>query len=266
MGMSYTAEQKQAIIAAYQAGNAIKQVAKLLGHGKRSVNTVLQEAGVLRTIRTTKATEEAICKDYEVGISQLALSKKYGIQRHTIRRILDRNNVARVPWEGVRLNEDQQKELIAMWRDSLPAREIERHFGISTTTLHRYLRQLNEPRRRPHWHSFGPKHGRWTGGRKFWKGGKTTNGQGYTMIWVGPDDPYASMRNLMNYVPEHRLVMARHLGRPLTKQETVHHINGNAQDNRLENLQLRVGQHGKGQAYCCADCGSYNVVPVELGD
>jgi len=90
--------------------------------------------------------------------------------------------------------------------------------------------------------------------------------RGYKILPISMNHPFfTEMQDGNGNVYEHRLVMAESLGRPLLKSETVHHINGNKSDNRIENLQLRKGRHGPGQRFTCGDCGSHNVVATEIG-
>jgi hypothetical protein len=67
-----------------------------------------------------------------------------------------------------------------------------------------------------------------------WKGGKYKTGDGYIFIY-SPNHPN---KTKMGYVLEHRLIMEKHLGRYLTKDEVIHHINHIKDDNRIENLML----------------------------
>jgi len=69
-----------------------------------------------------------------------------------------------------------------------------------------------------------------------WKGGRHITRDGYIKVRVNG-----------KYQLEHVLVMEQHLGRSLFPDETVHHKNSIRDDNRLDNLEIRVkGKHPHG--------------------
>ncbi len=78
-----------------------------------------------------------------------------------------------------------------------------------------------------------------------WKGGRRISQFGYMMLYQ-PDHPMAQSGG---YIPEHRLIMEKCLGRSLLPTETVHHKNGIKTDNRIENLELWMKSHSDGIRY-----------------
>lgn len=94
-----------------------------------------------------------------------------------------------------------------------------------------------------------------------WRGGYGRK-KGYLLRYVGRDHP---MANVDGYVYEHRLVMAEHLGRMLTRDEHVHHRNEDRTDNRIENLELtdaarHMSHHRRIERWAeqhdaCVECG-----------
>lgn len=75
--------------------------------------------------------------------------------------------------------------------------------------------------------------GTWSKGHK--------NKQGYVVCFRTLPDGKSENR------AQHRIVMEEHLGRELLKIETVHHINGVRDDNRIENLELWSSSQPYGQ-------------------
>ena len=73
-----------------------------------------------------------------------------------------------------------------------------------------------------------------------WNGGRfVDNRSGYVFIYVDDNSMFSLMAGKYNrHVPEHRLVMAKHLGRCLESWEIVHHKNRIKNDNEIENLEI----------------------------
>lgn len=70
-----------------------------------------------------------------------------------------------------------------------------------------------------------------------WKGGKIIREGGYIAI----KDPTNPLSDKQGYIKEHRKI-ASNIESGLSKQEVVHHINGDVKDNRPENLMIFKNQ------------------------
>jgi len=68
-----------------------------------------------------------------------------------------------------------------------------------------------------------------------WKGGVISDGHRRVLIYA-PDHPYPNRKR--THVYRYRLVVEKHLGRFLSPEEVVHHINEDPSDDRLENLKI----------------------------
>lgn len=105
---------------------------------------------------------------------------------------------------------------------------IGRFLGISGSAVRKYMKKYNIDRRSNTEHWEKPEN------NSHWIGGRRVNSNGYIEIYC-PEHPNANTRKT---VYEHQLVMEKHIGRYLRKNEVVHHCDGNKQNNNIENLML----------------------------
>jgi hypothetical protein len=124
---------------------------------------------------------------------------------------------------GIELRRVKEKDWIEMktlYDRGLNFTDISKELGWSDKTVSYYLEKHYEIKLNCH--------------KRLKNGGKTKNKFGYVLV-LAPDHPNCGPSR---YVKEHRLVMEKHLGRLLSSDEHIHHINGIKDDNRIENLMI----------------------------
>lgn len=293
------AEKTEKICKLAIAGRSISEISIELDVTKTSVSKLLRKHGV-KAVRPTnprkgKSTKQykidEICQMIKDGKKVKEIVEHYNTQgfKHSssfIYSVLNKNGIE-CPRELPNSNPDKIKEICSMF-DTKSIKEIADHFNCNRSYISRVLTKNG-------FHSTNPeriqiiidmykngstvteisKHFGFSGtgyvSRILCENGlrthkpKRTDGisidsQGYVRIRVADDDPMVCMRTKRGTIAEHRLNLARKLGRPLTSEETAHHKDGNKQNNDPSNLQLRKLYHGKGVAMNCFDCNSINIV------
>jgi len=254
---------EQSICDEYEAGSPRYQLARKYRLAHQTVNRILLDNRVaIRpwefVAKHDDATRHRIIAEYRDGIPVAEIRRRYRISPQTLRRYAQTENLPPRKRQPRRVSDEQIAAMLAMRVDGATQTQIAARFHISGAHVSTLLREHGAPRIKT-----GPL-GKLNNSKIFSENSRVELSGGYIGVFLRADHPMASMRRRFGYVPEHRLVMAEHLGRPLRADETVHHLNGDRHDNRIENLQLRQGAHGKHQAYRCLDCGSPNVIAVPL--
>lgn len=185
------------------------------------------------------------------------LAAQYGCNFVTIHYLLKRHKItcrSRGGCTGV--TTEQEKEICSRYLSGDSVEDLRDNFHCSQPVINRILYNNNIPKRSANGAKPRENHHNW-------KGGRLPSGD-YIKVLLPRDDELHCMTDRAGYVLEHRLVMAKYLGRPLFKWETVHHKDNLKRHNVITNLQLRIGNHGVGISLKCAACGGINLIPSEL--
>lgn len=172
---------------------------------------------------------DLVVQTYQRLQSASATAAELGLSKGSVRNYLIRAGVQLIPTKfapkGLGLLDADIARMYVEEKKS--SREIARALGVDAASVLKNLERQGIARRPSEVGESGPS-------SPHWKGGRFVHQTGYVYLKM-PDHPCADARG---YVLEHRLVMERHIGRPLSAEEVVHHIDRNRRNNQIQNLML----------------------------
>jgi len=254
-----TPEARAEIIRLWHEDASVKKISRLVRTRDVNVSRVLREAGIEARLggqhhRFSKEQTVVLVEEFQAGVSLAKLAKKHGGNPITVRGALRRAGVDTDRKHPEFWTPERIRWMCEQYESGRTQTSIAQELGYSKAAVNRKLRHLY-----PEEIAKGENH-------HSWKGGRTKNSDGYTLVTPTPEEALLCPPMANGYVLENRLVMAKALGRPLLSTETVHHIDGEHANADLGNLQLRQGNHGTGVVFQCQDCCSHNVVAVPIAD
>ena len=151
---SLTKEQEEGVVRLYDEGLSSPAIADRLSVSKDIIFRVLERKGKKRRSsgsyqrKLTEEQEEEIVQLYDGGIFSGAIAQKFGVSKPTILNALERQGRKRMPAGGrCKLNEEQQKEIVELYKSGLSLRPIALRFSVSAQIVARILEHRGVKRR-----------------------------------------------------------------------------------------------------------------------
>lgn len=107
------------------------------------LNLPLRESSLRRTI--SAEVKRQMIEQYRQGVNLHQLSRQFGFARASIRRVLLK---AGLTIEQItrphKLNDQQKDDVAKAYENGESAQSISEHYGISSSTVHRILREVRQ--------------------------------------------------------------------------------------------------------------------------
>lgn len=172
-----------------------------------------------------------------IGMSASGVSYYLRTHGYTLRTRGDATKIAKRTFGKQKINVDREAVVVMYLDEKMSVGDIGKIVGLTPGAICSILRRRNVKMRTPNeTTALKFPEGRRGENTSNWRGGRRRVGtKGAYIYKYSPEHPNSKDGG---YVMEHRLVMEEKLGRLLTKDEIVHHINGDKKDNNIENLEL----------------------------